>query len=120
MAGKITYKNGLHPSRIGSIVPDQKFYESDFNQLSEYVGKPISKADYPLIVEFVELISSMRGWDGKTPNQDVIATLKSIGANPSVAVLGYENCDATTEQQIIAALYQIGVRKLDSPTIAQV
>jgi hypothetical protein len=118
--GKITYKNGLHPSRIGSLVPDPKFYESDMIHLSEYLGKPITKADYPLIVDFVELISSLRECEGKTPNQDVLATLKSIGANPSLAVSGYENCDVTTEQLIIAALYQIGVKKLDHPSVAQI
>ena len=42
MAGKITFRNGIHPSRVGGWVQPVKLTDAQLASLGSYVGRPIT------------------------------------------------------------------------------
>lgn len=119
MAGKITHKNGVHPSRIGSFVEGFDLSLPHRTTLEGYVGRSICDDDAKMIEEFVEYIRSLK-YDDRINSQDVRATLTSIGNSKDGAAKAYRQCDSLTLAQIDNGLRKIGIYNFSTPTDNQI
>ena len=120
MAGKITYKKGVHPSRIGSFVEGFDLSPPHRATLAGYIGQPITDSGAATIEDFVEYIRSLNDGDERVTTQDVRATLAAIGNSKAGAVKALQNCDSLTEAQIHNGLRKIGIYDFSAPTSNQI
>ena len=109
MAGKITFLNGLHPSREGELVQPVKLTSAQLVILGSYVGRPIAADEVLYIEDMLGTVKSMRDGDSAVISQDVKETLAAIArADDEDVHRALEHCDACTEMMVIDTLRQMG------------
>lgn len=109
MAGKITFRHGVHPSRVGGWVQPVKLTDAQLVSLGNYLGRAISGDEVRCIEDTLETVKGMR--DAETPigSQDVTATLQAItrAADDDIH-RALKHCDEHTHALMTGALHQMG------------
>ncbi len=109
MAGKITFRNGTHPSRFGALVEPVKLTDKQLAGLNKLVGRSITLDEVTRIENLLENTKSMRDADDPIAAQDVKATLKAISRLDDDAIHdALDHCDEHTLTAITCALHQMG------------
>lgn len=65
MAGKITFRHGVHPSRVGGWEQPVKLTDAQLASLGNFVGRPITPDEVLYIEDMLETVKGMR--DAETP-----------------------------------------------------
>lgn len=109
MAGKITFRHGMHPSRVGGWVQPVKLTDAQLASLGNYVGRSVTADEALYIEDMLETVKGMR--DAETPigSQDVVATLTAItrAADDDIH-RALAHCDEHTRALMTGALHQMG------------
>lgn len=109
MAGKITFKNGIHPSRVGGWEPPVKLTDAQLVKLGELVGRPITSDEVLCIEDALETVKGMRDAETTVSAQDVKSTLTAITRATDDAIRpALEHCDEHTRALMTGALHQMG------------
>jgi len=109
MAGKITFKNGIHPSRVGGWVQPVKLTDAQLASLGNFVGRAITADEVLYLEDMLEAVKGIRDADDDTRAQDVIETLAAITRADDDAVhRALEHCDEFTRAVMTDALRQMG------------
>lgn len=112
MTGKATYRNGVHPSQEGGLIPGIEFDQATIDGLSRVVGRDLTSDEVERLQDFAALCRHWRESDVFISSQDVIATLAAIAKEPDERVQqAFEDCDADTHCQIVRALYRMGEKR---------
>ncbi|HRQ59590.1 MAG TPA: hypothetical protein PLN31_19410 [Azoarcus taiwanensis] len=109
MAGKITFKKGMHPSRVGGWVQPVKLTDAQLASLGNYVGRAITDDKILYIEDMLETVKGIRDADDDTRSQDVIETLAAIArADDNEVHRALAHCDEHTRAAMTDALRQMG------------
>ena len=76
MRGKITYKAGLHPSRIGGIVDSVAIGTGEWRELEKALGA-INDADRENISDMCAMLRDIAGED-RVSSADILETLNAL------------------------------------------
>jgi hypothetical protein len=114
MSGKITFKNGLHSSRIGELMAPLSLAECDWHRFEKIIRRSLTSKEREDISEGLENlrhIAQVLNSD-KVSAQDVKKTLLAIGGTKGSdqAKQAVKNCDAKSRALIDGALYEMGER----------
>lgn len=109
MAGKITFKNGIHPSRVGGWVQPVKLTGAQLARLRSYVGRAITDDEARHLEDMLETVKGIRDAGDDTRAQDVIETLAAIArADDNEVHQALDRCDEYTRAVMTDALRQMG------------
>lgn len=109
MAGKITFRNGIHPSRVGGWVQPVKLTDAQLASLGSYVGRAITADEVLYIEDMLETVKGIRDADDDTRSQDVKETLAAIArADDNEVHRALAHCDEHTRAVMTDALRQMG------------
>ena len=109
MAGTITFRKGLHPSRVGGWEEPVKLTDAHLRCLGNYVGRAINADEVLYIEDMLEAVKGIRDAGDDTRAQDVIETLAAIARADDDAVhRALEHCDEFTRAMMTDALRQMG------------
>lgn len=109
MAGKITFRNGIHPSRVGGWVQPVKLTDAQLSSLCSYVGRTITADEVLYIEDMLETVKGIRDAGDDTRSQDVIETLAAIArADDNEVHQALDHCDEYTRAVMTDALRQMG------------
>lgn len=109
MAGKITFRNGIHPSRVGGWVQPVKLTDAQLSSLCSYVGRTITDDEVLCIEDMLETVKGIRDAGDDTRAQDVIETLAAIArADDNEVHRALDHCDEFTRAVMTDALRQMG------------
>lgn len=114
MSGKITFKNGPHPTVVGAFVDPIEIGKRDWKRFEEIIGRVLVGRERKEISEGVENlrhIAQVLNSD-KVSAQDIKETLRAIGGTKDDDQVrrAVSNCDAKSRALIDGALYAIGER----------
>lgn len=109
MAGKITFRNGIHPSRIGGWVQPVKLTDAQLSSLCSYVGRSIADDEVRCIEDMLEAVKGIRDAGDDTRAQDAIETLAAIArADDNEVHRALDRCDGFTRAVMTDVLRQMG------------
>lgn len=109
MAGKITFRNGIHPSRVGGWEEPVKLTDAQLSSLCSYVGRTITDDEVLCIEDMLETVKGIRDAGDDTRAQDVIETLAAIArADDNEVHRALDHCDEFTRAVMTDALRQMG------------
>ena len=109
MAGKITFKKGIHPSRVGGWVQPVKLTDAQLASLGSYVGRAITDDEVLYIEDMLETVKGIRDAGDDTRSQDVIETLAAIArADDDEVHRALDHCDEFTRAVMTDALRKMG------------
>lgn len=109
MAGRITFKNGIHPSRVGGWVQPVNLTDAQLSSLCSYVGRPITADEVLYLEDMLETVKGIRDAGDDTRAQDVIETLAAIvRADDNEVHRALDHCDEFTQAVMTDALHQMG------------
>lgn len=109
MAGKVTFKNGIHPSRVGGWVQPVKLTDAQLASLGSYVGRAITDDEARHLEDMLETVKGIRDADDDTRSQDVKETLAAIARADDDAVhQALDRCDEYTRAVMTDALRKMG------------
>lgn len=109
MAGKITFRNGIHPSRVGGWEEPVKLTDAQLASLGSYVGRTINADEVLYIEDMLEAVKGIRDAGDDTTAQDVKETLAAIArADDNEVHRALDHCDEFTRAVMTDALRQMG------------
>lgn len=114
MAGKNTFKDGLHHTRIGRVVPNVELTLADWDELHSASSHAFDQQNRDEINHRLSMFREEFKWNRENPSfQDVKRTLKAIlNSTPDEAVIAARNCDAYTIAYMDDASWRLmGLRK---------
>lgn len=108
MSGKITFKHGLHPSRVGAFEPAIALSERALLALAAHIGRQLSPEEIERTEDVLGGVCGLRKSSDRVTAQDVRKTLEAIAcAHDDAIFVAVQNCDATTHAYIVAALHKM-------------
>lgn len=107
MRGKITYKAGLHPSRIGGIVDSVAIGTGEWRELEKALGA-IDDADRENISDMCAMLRDIAEED-RVSSADIRETLNALACkrDDDKLLQAVNNCDADTRAQLDLHLYRL-------------
>lgn len=107
MAGKTTFKNGPHVSRIGGFVKPIKLDGNQLARLENVIEKTLITDEIIQVEDALETFRHMKeiALSDRVSAQDMKRTLATISkSDPETARAAMENCDDSTSAEILRAL----------------
>ena len=107
MRGKVTYRSGRHPSRIGGIVEPVTIGPGEWRELEKALG-PLDGAAREAISDGCAILREIAS-DASVSSADIRATLEAIADEKDDTKLfeAVEYCDAATRAQIDLQVYRM-------------
>lgn len=111
MAGKITFRSGMHPSRVGGWASAVKLTDAQLTALGGLIGRPINDDEALVIEAVLETVKGMRDAEiaSTISSQDVKATLAAISRADDLEIYrALQDCDEHTDALMTDMLRQMG------------
>ena len=107
MTGRVTYRNGPHPSRKGGWLELPAFGNGEWREIENAIGA-LSSLEREAIEEHCAQLRGIAN-DKLVPADDVRVTLRAMAGEPSDAgvIRAFAHCDSRSESALHYALYRL-------------
>jgi hypothetical protein len=117
VSGKITYRNGLHPTQMGRWLRDVKFATEDRERIRDCLGRELTSQELERLESRLTFVAGRydEERDARVSTQDIKKTLTALTRinDDTKLIASYGQMDSSTECVVLTELHHLGERVTD-------